>query len=438
MELANGKENKMFSLGLENRYYIEGNDVYQTPWNNQVCILANQVTEKSIVLDIGCGSGKFGKILHDKQCVIYGIEIDNKAAECAKNSGYYKEIFVMDVTDEKSDDFKSLEKIIKPDIIIMSDILEHLSDPTKVLCMYSKLLQPGGNILVSVPNISHMDIIANLINGKFNYTDMGILDNTHLKFFTKSSFIEWINQINTSFKDVNLDCEYIGATFYNSEYTEKLEKERPELYSFLAQNENYNALQILFKLTVLSPQDKSENLNKLLKKDRRDIILSSDSELQKNFSWIPMLDSEKINYSKWIDAFKTSIAWHEEQQVNKDKYINQQQTWIEELKKSIAWHEEQQVNKDKYINQQQVWVEELRKSIAWHEEQQVNKDKYINQQQAWIEELKKSIAWHEEQQVNKDKYISQQQEQIQVLENELTKMKNKFIWKIYKKMKGKL
>ena len=63
----------------------------------------------------------------------------------------------------------------------MSNILEHLKDPTKLLLNVYPLLADGGKILISVPNVCNMDIIVHLMNGVFNYSVQGILYNTHLK-----------------------------------------------------------------------------------------------------------------------------------------------------------------------------------------------------------------------------------------------------------------
>ena len=83
------------------------------------------------------------------------------------------------------------------DLILLLDVLEHLSDPTATLQRLSKLLQPGGKVIVSVPNIAHWSVsIPLLFQRRFRYEDAGILDRTHLKFFVEDTAIQLLNDAN--------------------------------------------------------------------------------------------------------------------------------------------------------------------------------------------------------------------------------------------------
>jgi SAM-dependent methyltransferase len=91
------------------------------------------------------------------------------------------------------------------DVIVYGDILEHLRNPMEVFRGFNRSLRPGGLVIVSVPNLAHAWIRLSLLFGQFQYSDRGILDRTHLRFFTLRTFQEFLY-------DAGLDWEEIVAT----------------------------------------------------------------------------------------------------------------------------------------------------------------------------------------------------------------------------------
>src|SRR6185437_11908362 len=90
--------------------------------------------------------------------------------------------------------FSELERY---DLILLLDVLEHLVDPEGVLKRLSKSLSPGGKVIVSVPNIAHFSVsLPLLLHRQFTYTDAGILDRTHLKFFVEETAVKLLNSAN--------------------------------------------------------------------------------------------------------------------------------------------------------------------------------------------------------------------------------------------------
>lgn len=103
------------------------------------------------------------------------------------------------------------------DHIIFSDVLEHLNDPWRVLKTAASLLEEGGSIFISVPNISHNSVIIDLINNKFDYRDLGLLDNTHLRFFTRSSLVKMVEDAGLYVeKEMNTYCAVEHTEFKNT------------------------------------------------------------------------------------------------------------------------------------------------------------------------------------------------------------------------------
>src|SRR5215203_1272318 len=135
------------------------------------------------ILEVGCARGRLGHELkrQDPGRYVAGVELDSTAAEAAR--ARLDDVFVLDVQDDLPP--------VEPgslDCLVLGDVLEHLVDPEAVLRRYRELLRPEGLVLVSVPNIQHFSIIKNLLRGDFMYQPSGLLDATHLRFFTYMTF----------------------------------------------------------------------------------------------------------------------------------------------------------------------------------------------------------------------------------------------------------
>lgn len=133
------------------------------------------------ILEIGCACG--GTLLRIKNnnpsAELYGIEICEPAAEIAKN---FAEVLTADL-----ESLERLDFIAKFDYIVMGDVLEHLFDTDAVLQKVHSWLNQTGKLVVSVPNISHVSVVMSLLSGQWEYDDSGILDRTHIRFFTMDS-----------------------------------------------------------------------------------------------------------------------------------------------------------------------------------------------------------------------------------------------------------
>lgn len=137
------------------------------------------------VLDVGCGEGATSGYLRENGYCRWaaGIELSPEAAAQARErldlviTGHIEEL-------ELPFDDESL------DLILCLDVLEHLVDPWTVIDRLAKLLRPGGTILASIPNVRHWSVLLPLIfRGRWEYRSEGILDATHLRFFTRQSAV---------------------------------------------------------------------------------------------------------------------------------------------------------------------------------------------------------------------------------------------------------
>ena len=168
-----------------NSNFWAAEDAYYNMSKQRMVALVRQGPNK--ILDIGCGSGKFGEqlFLQDKASEVVGVEIFHPAASRAKT--VYSKVVEGDI---ESMDLNYFEYF---DYITCGDILEHLKDPWALIRRAYHWLSAGGTIIVSVPNVRYFETIWNLVaRGKWDYVESGILDETHLRFFTKHSLKQLI------------------------------------------------------------------------------------------------------------------------------------------------------------------------------------------------------------------------------------------------------
>jgi 2-polyprenyl-3-methyl-5-hydroxy-6-metoxy-1,4-benzoquinol methylase len=152
--------------------------------------------EASVILDVGCAVGSFGYLLKLERSVeVWGIEINEYAASVAAQK-------LDKVTCGAFDETLELPKN-NFDCIVFNDVLEHLVDPYSAL-MYSKtLLRDGGAIVASIPNVRYFDNIWKLLVHKdWEYTQHGILDRTHLRFFTRRSILNTFDSLGYEIKSI--------------------------------------------------------------------------------------------------------------------------------------------------------------------------------------------------------------------------------------------
>lgn len=135
-----------------------------------------------IYLDVGCAAGLLGKALKERSenVEVYGVEINPEYAQRAEK--YLDGVVCGDVEEI---DLGAINK--KFDCIIYADILEHLQDPWTTLRKHKVVLSQEGVIVLSIPNVQFIAVILSLLFGNWNYKEVGILDKTHLRFFTKKT-----------------------------------------------------------------------------------------------------------------------------------------------------------------------------------------------------------------------------------------------------------
>jgi 2-polyprenyl-3-methyl-5-hydroxy-6-metoxy-1,4-benzoquinol methylase len=146
-------------------------------------LLVQEIPVESKVLEVGTASGYIGDFLiKQKKCEVWGVEPVKDLYEDALHFSY-KKLWNCTV-EEFVSEFSEAELF---DVILLGDVLEHIDYPEKVLRALKKYLKPNGFFVISMPNIAHYSIRFNLFFGKWEMSDSGILDRTHLRFYTIES-----------------------------------------------------------------------------------------------------------------------------------------------------------------------------------------------------------------------------------------------------------
>ncbi|MEM7218367.1 MAG: methyltransferase domain-containing protein [Pseudomonadota bacterium] len=160
------------------------------------------------VLEVGCASGYFGAALRTEGHSVWGVEPDPVAADAARAqldrvSCANIEAFLLD--EDTADE--------RFDVIVLGDVLEHLVEPEAVLRACRSRLAPDGAIALSIPNVAYGPVRLMLLAGRWQYSDRGILDRTHLRFFTRASLLDLVERCGLQaerFSAITLPAELAG------------------------------------------------------------------------------------------------------------------------------------------------------------------------------------------------------------------------------------
>ena len=134
------------------------------------------------VLDVGCGPGNLAALLTHNGSKVVGVDNDPVSLEIARS--HCEAVYLADL--DRDDLAETIGKDAF-DAIFFADVLEHVRDPLRVLISAKTLLRDGGSMYVSIPNIAHGAVRLSLLRGEFTYQRLGILDETHVHFYTRES-----------------------------------------------------------------------------------------------------------------------------------------------------------------------------------------------------------------------------------------------------------
>jgi 2-polyprenyl-3-methyl-5-hydroxy-6-metoxy-1,4-benzoquinol methylase len=204
--------------------------------NNSHVAMLRMIGFNKRVLEAGCASGHMSEMLHAQGCSVVGVEIDATVVQPATQ--WLERVIVGDFDDGKL--WIDLEGEFF-DAILFGDVLEHLKDPLTALRESAKHLHPSGMVVISVPNIAHADVKLALIQGAFPYSESGLLDKTHIYFFTKEGLMDLVKEaglITTEIRRVTVPVFGTEIGVQPSEVSDEilaaiLEDRESETYQFI-------------------------------------------------------------------------------------------------------------------------------------------------------------------------------------------------------------
>jgi len=181
----------------------------------------------SKVLDIGCSSGNFGRELIDrKKCTVDGFELDAKDAKIAAEK--LRNVKVLNI---EKDAIEGISE--RYDVIYFGDVIEHLIDPVMALKKVKSLLAPNGVVVFSLPNMAHVTVRLQLLKGDFDYSETGLLDKTHLHFYT-------MKELGTVFSEAGY--EVVKLEFVEKDYPNLLIKDYLDDLGLIADKKFYDLM----------------------------------------------------------------------------------------------------------------------------------------------------------------------------------------------------
>jgi methionine biosynthesis protein MetW len=157
-------------------------------------LLISMIPEKARVLDIGCGTGFLARMMRDlRNADVLGIEPHRERAKEAGNKGItvINGIYTADISKQYG----------YFDSIVLADVLEHLVDPIVMLEQIKLSLTQNGRVFASIPNVAHWSVRLRLLAGNFDYKPTGIMDATHLRWFTRKG-------VRRLFEDAGYEIEH--------------------------------------------------------------------------------------------------------------------------------------------------------------------------------------------------------------------------------------
>ncbi len=205
-----------------------------TPWFK----VFSMITNGSTVLDVGCSSGTFGEILNAKKnCTVDGVEIDESDRQIAAQK--LRKVFNFNIENGVPDELKK-----EYDYVYFGDVIEHLFYPVRALKNTKDLLREKGKVLFSIPNMEHMSVRLDVMEGKFGYGKTGLLDATHLHYYTKKEIsrvfaeagyeikhLEWVHRdIPSPILSKRLQAMGLGIT---KKFIDKSKKVEAAAYQYI-------------------------------------------------------------------------------------------------------------------------------------------------------------------------------------------------------------
>jgi 2-polyprenyl-3-methyl-5-hydroxy-6-metoxy-1,4-benzoquinol methylase len=220
--------------------------------NNAHAFSLELVGHNKRVLELGPAAGAVTRALVDGGCRVVGIELDPDAARHLE--GIAERVIVGDVSDPSVVAAAADDEGF--DVVLAGDVLEHLADPLGVLRACRGTLKPGGYVVVSLPNIAHADVKLQMLAGRFPYRETGLLDRTHLTFFTLESIEGFVRDAGL----LMVDLRRVVVPVFSSEQAVPVDSVEPAVLASVLADAESETYQFIFRAVVHDGDAEMANL----------------------------------------------------------------------------------------------------------------------------------------------------------------------------------
>jgi 2-polyprenyl-3-methyl-5-hydroxy-6-metoxy-1,4-benzoquinol methylase len=303
-------------------------------------VLASMVEPGQRVLELGTGPGTVTRILHDKGCKVTGVEMDpDTLATCAP---FCERTLQANLEDPLW--WQPLEGE-KFEVIICADVLEHLRDPRPLLEKLPVFLRDGGCVLMSLPNASHLTIVASLLGGRFPYQKNGLLDNTHLKFYGREDLDALLRECGFLWQHWHT-VQVDPAQAELKQYWNDLEASDQEfLKARCADGMVYQHVVRAFPTSAAGHLNKlQKDLMELEQSHRAEVSRMHEKFESEKQAWLEaqrmIAEQVKIELNSLLEVEKNTqetLAWTSEQMNNHKTSIQELVAELQALKTSTSW-----------------------------------------------------------------------------------------------------
>ncbi len=262
--------------------------------NNPHSIALRFIGSAKRVLEVGCATGHVTKALVAQRNEVVGVEIDPAAAD--KAAQIAERVVVADL------DRDDLAQAVGPDsfdVVLFGDVLEHLRDPLAVLRAARTVLRPNGFVVVSVPNVAHIDLRLMLLSGRWDQRPEGLLDRTHVRFFTRAGLRTLLHDAGMAVTDV----ERVVVPAFCTELEVSREAHDPALVDQLLGDEDSETYQFVVR-AVLDDGDAATGAALVRLAELEDERFAREQELTSTRQALAQREGEVADLRREIDELR--------------------------------------------------------------------------------------------------------------------------------------
>ncbi len=382
INIQEGHEKEMAEKLRSKRY--EPPLINLTNKNNSWTLTAELTGSNNLILEVGTSTGYLTKILRDMGNHVIGVEIDEEAASIAEE--YCDLMITGDVEAIDLDEYLGPSSI---DVAILGDVLEHLKSPADMLEKVREYLKPDGCIVVSIPNVCHGDVLLSLLKGDFRYTPVGLLDQTHLRFFGFKNVVDLLTDGDYSITDVHTTRIPVGST----ELGRDLGEVPRELFKFIEALPNSDVYQFVLRAkpskNPMNEPVPEADLKEIFNRTVEDLLNEHETHKKREIAEICAEHKEALEL---IRALNRDVSERDGKINEMDRELQKAQGRINELNQTAFERDGRIYEIDGELQKAQGRIKELNLTASERDGRIYEMDRELQKAQGRINELNQTVS----------------------------------------------